>query len=311
MYRIGVDIGGTSIKAGIVTDGGEILYKLTKATVKDNEPAFIKGIIEIIDDILKGTQLTCQDIEFIGVGCPGIVDSKKGIILNAGNLGLSNFPLKEHLENLLATPILVNNDANCAALGEYNYVGDSNINSFVMLTLGTGIGGGIILGHEIYEGCDGSAGEFGNMVIYAEGQRAWWEEYASAQALVKMAQKAAKEHKDSLLYTLMENNSGIINGEIVFSALEQKDEVTEAVFQEYIKYLGDGIISILYIFRPEVLIIGGGISQAALLWEPLMEYIAANSNWKKRDRKTRICKAVLGNDAGIIGAAYLKEFMQA
>ena len=310
MYRIGVDIGGTSIKAGVVADGGKILYKLMKTTMKGDESAFIRGIVEIIEDVMKKVKITYQDIEFIGVGCPGIVDAQKGVIINAGNLGLSNFPLKEHLENLLLAPILIANDANCAALGEYNYIGDSNIDSFLMLTLGTGIGGGIILGRKIYEGCDGSAGEFGNMVIYVDGRRAWWEEYASAQALVKMAQRVAIKHKDSLLYTLARNDSNNINGEIIFAALEQKDEFAEAIFKEYIKYLGDGIIGLLYIFRPEVLTIGGGISQAAPLWAPLMEYIAANSNWNRRERKTRICKAMLGNDAGIIGAAYLKEFIQ-
>jgi len=117
------------------------------------------------------------------------------------------------------------------------------------------------------------------------------------------------KYKDSILYDLIDKSNGKANGEMVFSALRQKDKVTEAVFEDYIKYLGDGIISILYIFRPEVISIGGGISQADLLWEPLMKYVADNSNWKKRERKTKICKAVLGNDAGIIGAAFLQKYV--
>lgn len=309
MYRIGVDIGGTSIKAGVVVDGGQILYKTAKATAKNDEHAFLEGILEIITDVLEHTQLTYQSIEFIGIGCPGIIDSKNGIIINSGNLGLSNYPLKERLECKLPFPILVNNDANCAALGEYNSLDNSKINSFVMLTLGTGIGGGIILNHKIYEGCDGSAGEFGNMIVHVDNQRMWWEKCASAQALSKMAEKAALKNKSSVLYALIAENDGKANGEIFFLALERKDYVAEEVFKDYIKYLGDGIISILYMFRPDVISIGGGISQAGMLWEYLEKYIAENSNWLKREQKTIICKAVLGNDAGMIGAAYLREYV--
>ena len=204
--------------------------------------------------------------------------------------------------------VLVNNDANCAALGEYHFLENADVDSFVMLTLGTGIGGGIILNHKIYEGFDGSAGEFGGTIMYSEGHQVLWEDCASAQALMNMAEKTAAGHQNSLLSALMETNGGRLNGELFFLALEKKDSIAEAVFKEYIKYLGDGIISILYVFRPEVISIGGGISQAEQLWEPLMDYIAANSNWKKRDKQTRIHRAVLGNDAGIIGAAYLKDY---
>lgn len=309
MYYVGVDIGGTSIKAGVVSDDGTILYKSVKATIKNSETEFLKQILEIIEAVLGQLQLTYQDIESIGIGCPGIIDSEKGVIFNLGNIGISDYPLKERLEELLPVPVLVNNDANCAALGEYHALKEKKIKSFVMLTLGTGIGGGIIIDHKIYTGYDGSAGEFGNMIINVAGQRVWWEEYASARALVRMAEAAAMKYKDSILYDLIDKSNGKANGEMVFSALRQKDKVTEAVFEDYIKYLGDGIISILYIFRPEVISIGGGISQADLLWEPLMKYVADNSNWKKRERKTQICRAVLGNDAGIIGAAFLQKYV--
>lgn len=309
MYRIGIDIGGTSIKAGLVTEEKKIFYKSVKVTKKRDETAFIQGLIELIEQILKEAKLNYRDIEYIGIGSPGLIDSERGVIVSAGNLGLKNFPLKERLESILPLPVYVNNDANCAALGEYYSLEDTDISSFVMVTLGTGIGGGIILNHKIYEGFDGSAGEFGSIVVYDGNERMLWEDCASAQALVSWVEKAAMKHQDSLLCALMEMNDGRLNGELVFLALEQKDEVAETVFQEYIKYLGDGIISVLYIFRPEVISIGGGISQASQLWRPLMEYIAANSNWKKRDKQVKICKATLGNDAGIIGAAYLREYV--
>lgn len=305
MYYVGVDIGGTSIKAGIVSDVGTILYKTVKATQKNNEKDLSKQITEIIEDVLKGFHITYHEIESIGIGCPGIIEFEKGVVNDADNLGIKSYPLKERLEAVIPKPILVENDANCATIGEYCMLKDSNVNSMIMLTLGTGIGGGIIIDNNLYTGCDGSAGEFGNIVISVDGQRVWWEEYASAQALVRMAEAAAMECKNSILYKLIEKSNGRANGEMVFNALRQKDKVTEVVFENYIKYLGDGIISILYIFRPEVLSIGGGISQADLLWEPLMKYIDENSDWKKRECKTEIRKAVLGNDAGIIGAAGL------
>jgi len=309
MYRIGIDIGGTSIKAGIVTEEKKILCRAVRATEKGNETAFINGLVEIVEELLTAAKLTYRDIEYIGIGSPGLIDSERGVIVSAGNLGLKNFSLKEGLESILPLPVFVNNDANCAALGEYHSLEENNISSFVMVTLGTGIGGGIILNHKIYEGFDGSAGEFGSLVVYDGNERKLWEDCASAQALVNLAERATTEHQDSLLSALIETNDGRLNGELVFLALEQKDKATEAVFNQYIKYLGDGIISILYIFRPEVISIGGGISQAGQLWGPLMEYIEETSNWKKRDKQVKISKATLGNDAGIIGAAYLREYV--
>ena len=159
MYRIGIDIGGMSIKAGLVTKEKKIRYKVVKVTKKGDETAFIQGLVELIEEILAEAKLTHQEVEYVGIGSPGLIDSERGVIVSAGNLGLKNFPLKERLERILPLQVLVNNDANCAALGEYHFLENADVDSFVMLTLGTGIGGGIILNHKIYEGFDGSAGD--------------------------------------------------------------------------------------------------------------------------------------------------------
>lgn len=311
MYRIGIDIGGTTVKAGVVSEERKIVHKVNIPTVKGDVDGFIKSILDLLEELLAGAQLKMQDVHRIGVGCPGIVDSETGIVMDADNLELSYLPLKELLERALLMPVTVNNDANCAAWGEYLALSDDNINSLVMVTLGTGIGGGIILNKELYTGCDGSAGEWGCMIMdigraeVSLGSKRYWENYASASALVRFAEKAAEKCPDSLLNVLIKQNEGKADGKLFFQALEQKDVTAVTVFRDYIQWLGDGLINILYIFRPEVLVIGGGLSHAELLWEPLNQYLAENSDWFQRSKQTRICKAVMGNDAGTIGAAFL------
>lgn len=307
MYYIGIDVGGTTVKAGVVSETGHIIYKAANPTVIGDEVSFINGIADLIEVILKGANLQISDIQRIGVGCPGGVDAEEGVVVCAGNLGLKNFPLRTKLEKAISAPILVNNDANCAALGEYHALRDRDISSFVMVTLGTGVGGGIIINKKLYTGYAGLAGEFGGMIISQE-EKGNWEHFASASALVRAAEKAAYENHKSVLFSLIQQNGGKANGEIIFQALRCNDKVTETVFRDYIRYLGDGIISILYSLRPQVIAIGGGLSQAEELLEPLKKHVAENSNWLKRKKHTQICKAVLGNDAGIVGAALLKDY---
>ncbi len=299
------------MKAGVVSEERKIVHKANAPTVRGDVDSFVKSIIDLLNELLAGAQLKLQDIHRIGVGCPGIVDSETGTVVDADNLELVYIPLKARLERALMMPVTVNNDANCAAWGEYLALSDDSINSLVMVTLGTGIGGGIILNKRLYTGCDGSAGEWGCMIMETSsseaslGPKQYWENYASASALVRAAEEAAAKCQDSLLNVLIKQNEGKADGKLFFQALEQKDETAVTVFEEYIHRLGDGLINILYIFRPDVLVIGGGLSQADLLWEPLKQYLAKNSDCFQRNRQTRICKAVLGNDAGIIGAAFL------
>lgn len=311
MYHIGIDIGGTTIKAGVVSKKGIIIHKVNAPTVRGDVDDLINSIVDLVDELLSEMQLELKDIHKIGVGCPGIVNSESGTVRNADNIGLEYIPLKDHLERQLCFPVTVNNDANCAAWGEYLALSNGNINSLVMVTLGTGIGGGIILNKRLYTGCDGSAGEWGAMIMETDHSETvpkmkyFWEKFASASALIKSAEEAAKTHTNSLLNVLLKRNGYKLDGKLFFQALEQKDEVAVAVFAEYIHRLGDGIINIIYILRPDVLVIGGGLSQANLLWKPLQRYLHENSDCFLRENQTKVCKAILGNDAGIIGAAFL------
>ena len=311
MYYLGIDIGGTSIKAGIVTENNKIIYKAsTKTSIGPS--GFINTLVTLVQKILDESGLNITEIASIGIGCPGYIDAKNGVIDEAGNLQLRNYPLVEKLKEHFNLPIYLHNDANCAALGEYWALNDKTIESYIMVTLGTGIGGGIILNGQIYAGCNGRAGEFGHMIVCIDGRqcacgyRGCWETYASVNALIKDAKAMADTHPDSLLHKLSEQVGGKIDGEIIFRAVEEGDYVAQTVFQNYIKYLGEGLISIVELFQPEVVTIGGGLSNAGdKLLEPLKAYIAENSRWLTSETRMEIRVAQLGNDAGIIGATHL------
>lgn len=313
MYYLGIDIGGTTIKAGVVTEETKVLHKESMPTViGDDENGFVEAIVTLVHKTLCGAGIGLSDLCAIGVGCPGIIDDEKGIVVDAGNLKLRNFPLREELKKHFTIPIFLNNDANCAALGEYRALNNSKIGSLIMITLGTGIGGGIILNQKIYTGYNGMGGEFGHMILCMDGrpcacgQRGCWETYASAGALVRDAAKAAKEHPESVLNTMLAQKGGSVDGEMVFQALRRKDNVIEKVFEDYIKYLGEGLISIINVFQPEVIVVGGGLGNSGdSLLIPLKKYIAQNSNWLQCEKRTEIRSALLGNNAGIIGASNL------
>lgn len=314
MKYIGIDVGGTAIKAGLVDEQGNILVKDTiKTRAQESYEVLSKDIAELSKKIAQAGGCTLKDVESIGIGCPGSIDDKNGIVTYANNLNLLNAPIGAEVSKLTGLPVYLGNDANCAALGEFFALNDDNIQNFVAITLGTGVGGGIIINRQIYTGFNGAAGELGHIMLRADGQactcgrNGCWEAYASATALIRETERAAKENPDSLLAELIRNNDGKANGKTAFDAAKKGDVTGKKIVDEYIKSVAEGLIDVINIFQPEVIVIGGGISKEGEgLINPICEYVnkfcyGGVSNIKR----TQIRLAQLGNDAGTVGAALL------
>lgn len=296
MY-LGVDVGGTNIKFGVVDGFNNIVYKDSLPTEKD------KPARAIADKIVR----TCKQISerfpisSVGIGIPGIINFEKNTVTSV-NLPFDETPIKEWISSELSVPVYINNDANCAALGEAVAGEGAAVNDMFMVTVGTGIGGGIIIDKKIYTGVRGDAGEIGHMSIVSDGKpcscgsNGCWEKYASVSALIEQTENAAKENPNSILAKVIEKNH-VVDGKTIFEAKSEGCPVAEKVFDKYIGYLAIGIRNIINIFRPGTVVISGGISEAgSALLEPLTE---------KVNSSVPIKISRLQNDAGIIGAALL------
>lgn len=313
MYYIGIDIGGTGVKVGIVSEEGKIL---TKASVDTNVKAGYKGMVsdiaELINKVTADEKISMDDVKSIGIGCPGSIDDRNGVVIYSNNLDFVNVPLCDELKNYFDKPIYINNDANCAALGEFFALNDDTVEDFVAITLGTGVGGGVIINRKLYTGFNSVAGELGHTVINVDGEpctcgrRGCWEAYASATALIRETVKAAEKNPDSLVAALIKENGGKCNGKIPWDAMQAGDEVGKNVIDMYVKYVSEGIINLVNIFQPNVIAIGGGISrQGDNLLNPVKEYISGKCYGGDLVPPCKVVMAQLGNDAGIIGAAFL------
>ena len=303
MY-IGIDIGGMSIKAGVVNENGDILAKHAVPTPKNDNDAFLNAMLESIDKALEEANIQKSDIKAVGIGNPGVVDRDKGILSEATNIGFSNVPAREFLHKHLGDiPVLVENDANCAALGEY-YKAESSRN-FIFITLGTGIGGGIIINGKLYLGANGAAGELGHIVTHTNGRpcacgrRGCWETYASVTGLIE----TTKEHRDEIK-SLSPNEE--ISGRTVFDLARKGDKDAERIRDMWIEELAIGIVDMVNIFQPDQILIGGAISKEGdTILLPVIDYVNKNSFCSEILSKPKIEMSKIGGDAGIIGAALL------
>ncbi len=313
MYYIGIDIGGTGVKAGVVSPEGKILVK---DSVETNVDAGYKKIVsdtaELVKKVVNDAKITLDDVESIGIGCPGSIDDKTGVVIYANNLGFKNAPICSELKKYIDKPIYINNDANCAALGEFFALNDDYVEDFIAVTLGTGVGGGVIIDKKLYTGFNSVAGELGHTVIVVDGEqctcgrKGCWEAYASATALIREAEKAAANNPDSLLAAMIKENGGKANGKIPWDAMQSGDAVGKQVIDMYVKYVSEGIINLINTFQPNVVAIGGGISrQGDNLLTPVRKYIEDKCYGGGLVPASKIVMAQLGNEAGIIGAAFL------
>ena len=317
MYRIGIDLGGTNIAVGIVNEKFEIV-------AQDSTPTLVgRPSEQIVDDIAMLCKRLCEtlgikdsDVDSLGIASPGIVDDETGNVIYANNLGFRHFPILPMLRERLAIKEMhIENDANAAAWGEAVAGAAKGRKSSVMITLGTGVGGGIIDSGKVFKGFNSAAGELGHIVIEVDGRpftcgrRGCWEAYSSATGLINMTKEKLAECEASGRATSMTEQvvqKGKVNGRTAFDGLRAGDEAAKEVVDTYIKYLASGIASMINIFQPEVLSIGGGISnEGQYLLDLLIPEVRKQTYGNGLVPSTDIRIAQLRNDAGIIGAAVL------
>ncbi len=304
MY-IGIDVGGTNLKAGLVDETG----KIVKA---ERIPLNFQGPEQFAKTLAELSRKVYQDgVQWVGVGLPGAVDG--GNVLFITNIAMENVPLEQMFRRHLDLPLLLGNDADCAAVGEFFGGAGRGTRDFAVITLGTGVGAGIIVDGKLRGGM--SSSEAGHIVIRRDGEpcncgrKGCWERYASATGLIQQTKRAMERHPESLLHQV--SAVGGVEGRTAFQAAEAGDETAIAVCRQYVDYLASGMVNLINVLRPEIVAIGGGVSAAPehLLLEPLREAVAKEAFSRHGGRVTRILPAELGNDAGIIGAAMLGRVM--
>ncbi len=311
MYSIGIDIGGMSIKIGLVDDEGEIKEQVRFKTAKTAEEC-TSDMVENISNLLDKYSLTIKDVRGIGIGCPGAVSREAGEVVHLPNLGWQNFPLKKELQKHFNTEIILSNDANVAALGEAIYGVAKDYKLVVMFTLGTGVGGGMVIDNKLFEGGWSRGAELGHITLYLDGEPCTCgrtgciERYVSATALMEQTRKAMLEDKNSSMWDYVKGDIEKVDGRTAFDCSKSGDVSAIKVVDTYVKYLSESILNMLNIFRPEAFIIGGGISgEGDYLINKVKAYCEKFDYGYKNAPRTEILVATLGNDAGIIGAAAL------
>lgn len=312
-YYIGIDLGGTFVKAGVVDENCNIVAKVSvdSADVAGDAEKVADRMAECARQALANANLTMDDVESIGIGTPGSVDPNTGMIIYANNLNFLNTPMRQYLEARTGKKIYLENDANVAAYGEVLAGAAKGYNDAIVITLGTGVGGGIIIDGKIYSGFNHFGGELGHAVIVKGGRqctcgrKGCLEAYSSATALIKMTQEAMEANKDSKLWEVAKTLEEV-NGKTAFDAMRLGDPVGAEVVNQYIQYLGCGLANFVNIFQPEILLIGGGISkEGETLLAPLREILKEETYGISGVKSTTLKTCALGNDAGTIGAAFL------
>ena len=320
MYYIGVDLGGTNIAVGIVNSKLEIVDKGSVPTNANRAAELIvKDMAALSESLLKKNGIALSDVAYVGIAAPGSINSEQGIVEHSNNIPFEDFHIAEIFKKYLPVEnVYVANDANAAALAEAMAGVAKGTRDSVMITLGTGVGGGIVIGGKIYTGFNGAAGELGHVVIEHNGRqcscgrRGCWEAYSSATGLSNMTKEKLTECNlkgvPTLLNDEVEQSGGKISARTAFNAMKRGDKAAAAVVDEYISYLATGIANMINIFEPEVLSIGGGVcNEGDALLKPLLEKVhyECYTHAVEGGRQTEIKIAKLGNDAGILGAAVL------
>ena len=310
--NIGVDIGGMSLKAGLVNKEGKILYKeVIKTDVNKGDKFFLECLHTLITNLIKYAKNNSLEVNGIGLGVPGIVNNDLKTMEYAPNLKIENLSLKDALKDF-DLPFSLSNDANCAALAEQKFGIAKGYKNVILLTLGTGVGGGIVIDNNLFEGTSGQGAELGHMVIRLNGRKCGcgrkgcFEAYASASALLRLTKEEMKKNPHSLMWEYTDFNLNNVNGLTSFECAKKGDLSANNVVNKYVYYLGEGILNFCNIFRPEVVVLGGGVSnQKEFLISKVKKYLEENHYGFKKTRSVDVLIASLGNDAGIIGAASL------
>ncbi len=317
MYYIGVDLGGTNIAVGLLDESFKIIAK-EKCPTKTERP-----LNEIMDDmgglckaLMDKNNLTPADISYIGIATPGSINPKAGVVIYSNNVKMENYPISAELSARTGVEkVFVENDANAAALGEALMGAGKGSDNVIMITLGTGVGGGIVINRKLYSGFNYAGGELGHIVIETNGRacscgrKGCWEAYSSATGLKNMTKDKLLSTKDTIMWDIIENDLENVSGRTAFDAAKQGDKAGKEVVDEYISYLACGIANMINIFQPNVLCIGGGVcGEGDYLLKPLIQLERSQEyGHSMRKEFTEIKIAELGNDAGIIGAGLLGQ----
>ncbi len=312
MLRIGIDLGGTNIAAALVD---ERLHIVDRCSVKTRAPRPVEALVEdmaqLVRLLARRNALPMASLGGVGVGVPCTANPENGHVEDANNLGIADAPFLPLLERALELPVGFANDANAAAWGEY--IAGGREESFALMTIGTGIGGGLILDGKLWPGINGAAAEFGHMSICMGGEpctcgrRGCWEAYASASALRRQAMDCMARRGDTLLWELCGGDAQAVEAKIVFDAAAMGDCAAAALLDCYTTYLAEGIANLINLFQPAVFCIGGGVSHAGeRLLAPVREKTYPMVYSKNAEKNTKIVLAQLGNDAGLLGAAMLE-----
>ena len=309
-YYLGIDLGGTFIKGGIVDDEGNILLRDKVPTESEmGADVVVANIVTLCKSLMNKANLSASELGGIGVGVPGTADSERGEVTYANNLGWKNFPISDQIFEILGLPVKIANDASVAALGEARFGCGKGYRHSVMITLGTGVGGGLLLDGKLFEGNRSAGGELGHVVIVAGGEpctcgrRGCLEAYASATALIRDTKRAMEKHPESKLWEI--GSLDAVTGKTAFDYLD-KDESAREVVERYIEMLGVGIVNIANLIRPEIIILGGGVChEGERLIRPLQEMLDREIHGGDIGPAVKIVTAELGNDAGLLGAAAL------
>ena len=315
MLRLGVDVGGTFIKAGVVDEDCAILHKVSVPTGADAEYMdIVRNIAHVAELAASEVGLAVKDFASVGIGIPGLMNPKTGVVVSAPNLnGWRNVPFLEAIRKLLPAPVYVGNDANCAVAGETLAGAAKGCENVVMLTLGTGVGGGIVTDGRLYTGGQGLGAELGHMVLQMDGEtcacgmHGCIEAYCSVTALVKQTLRAMEADQNSAMHAYA-REAGLVDGRTAFECSKQGDAAAVQVVENYCNYLANAIGSLVTVFRPDVVLIGGGLSnQRAYLMDKLNARLPKFVFASDLIGMPPILRATLGNDAGTIGAAYLDK----
>ncbi len=317
MYYVGIDLGGTNIAVGLVDEEGNIIHKDSVPTLSEREyPEILYDMAMLSLKVIKDAGVSMKDVKSIGVGSPGTPNCAEGILIYANNLKFRNVPIRAEMQKYVDLPIYLDNDANVAALAESIAGACKGAKHSVTITLGTGIGGGVIIDGKVYSGFNNAAAEIGHMAIVVDGEqctcgrKGCWEAYASATALIRQTSNAAVANPTSLINKLVNNDLTKIDAKTAFDAAKQGDRVGQELVDQYIKYVAEGLANVINIFQPEIIAIGGGISrEGEYLLKPIRELVWQSVYTLEGVPRTTITVAQLGNDAGIVGAAMLGKIM--
>ena len=316
-YMLGIDLGGTNIRVGLFDEEINLIRKQSVKTPKANYQVVIRSMVDLSLNIMQRESVAIKDITALGIAAPGSVNNNTGKVLYANNLGWTDVSLRNLLLRDLPLPIYLENDANVAALAEAWLGANRGMLNSLVITLGTGVGSGVLTEGKILHGNNYAGGELGHMVVIAEGEactcgrRGCWEAYSSAPSLLRMAKAAMQDNETSALWEACEHDLNKLLPEQVFDLSFKGDAVAKAVIERYMFVLKQAVVNLVNIFQPEQIAIGGGIGgQGERLTKPLQMAVNIESYGSRYLRTPKVVSASLGNDAGLYGAALLPKYYE-